>query len=57
MNVMWYAGKFDEAAWQLLALVGITPSYLREHQRGMAAVEQNIFYKHELLAVNIAAKI
>ena len=22
MNVMWYVGKFDEAAWQLLAAVG-----------------------------------
>ena len=50
MNVMWYVGKFDEATWNLAAMVGITPSYLREHARGMAAVQQNITYKRELLA-------
>ena len=50
MNVMWYVGKFDEATWNLAAMVGITPSYLREQARGMAAVQQNITYKRELLA-------
>ena len=30
MNVMWYVGKFDEATWHLLALLGLTPSSLRE---------------------------
>ncbi|MBI3452889.1 MAG: acyl-CoA thioesterase [Rhodospirillales bacterium] len=50
MNVMWYVGKFDEATWNLLAAVGITPSYLREGNRGMAAVQQNIAYKRELHA-------
>lgn len=50
---MWYARKFDEATWHLLALVGITPTYLREHQRGMAAVEQHITYKRELHAGDI----
>ncbi len=50
MNVMWYVGKFDEATWQLLATIGLTPAYLRENQRGMVAVEQNIIYKRELLA-------
>ncbi len=53
MNVMWYVGKFDEATWHLLATVGITPSYLRQQQRGMAAVQQNITYKRELHAGNI----
>jgi acyl-CoA thioester hydrolase len=48
MNVMWYVSKFDEATWQLLATVGITPSYLRRHGRAMAAVHQEITYKHEL---------
>ncbi|HET7639657.1 MAG TPA: thioesterase family protein, partial [Ktedonobacteraceae bacterium] len=38
MNVMWYVGKFDEATWQLFAVLGMTPSFLREQQRGMAAV-------------------
>jgi acyl-CoA thioester hydrolase len=53
MNVMWYVGKFDEATWNLFAAIGITPSYLREHHRGMAAVQQNISYKRELLPGDI----
>ena len=53
MNVMWYVGKFDEATWHLFAALGITPTLLRESNRGMAAVEQNIQYKRELLAGDI----
>jgi hypothetical protein len=26
MNVMWYVGKFDEATWQSLSMLGLTPS-------------------------------
>ena len=40
MNNMWYAGKFDEASWNLLVQIGITPSYLRDANCGMATVEQ-----------------
>jgi acyl-CoA thioester hydrolase len=50
MNVMWYVGKFDEATWHLLALAGITPSYMRDNNVGMVAVEQHIAYKRELIA-------
>ena len=50
MNVMWYVGKFDEATWHLLALVGPTPSYMQDNHRAMVAVEQHIAYKRELLA-------
>ena len=53
MNIMWYVGKFDEANWNLFARIGLTPSYLRGSNRGMAAVQQNIFYKRELLAGDI----
>lgn len=53
MNVMWYVGKFDEATWNLFAQIGLTPSYLRDNHRGMAAVQQNIAYKRELLAGDI----
>ncbi len=53
MNVMWYVGKFDEATWHLFAQAGLTPSYLRTSGRGMAAVQQNIGYKRELLAGDI----
>lgn len=35
MNVMWYVGKFDEATWQGLTMLGLTPSFLREQNRGM----------------------
>src|SRR5688572_16247922 len=50
MNVMWYVGKFDEATWNLFAEMGVTAPFLKEHRRGMAAVQQNITYKRELLA-------
>ena len=50
MNVMWYVGKFDEATWNLAAMVGITPSYIRDSGCGAAAVQQNITYKRELQA-------
>jgi len=50
MNVMWYVGKFDEGTWHLMNALGLTPSYLRENQRGMAAVEQRITYVRELQA-------
>jgi acyl-CoA thioester hydrolase len=53
MNIMWYAGKFDEANWNLFARLGLTPSYLRSPGRGMAAVQQNITYRRELLAGDI----
>ncbi len=50
MNVMWYVGKFDEASWQLISMIGLTPSRLRKEGCGMAAVEQHIEYKRELRA-------
>ena len=50
MNVMWYTGKFDEACWQLLSMVGLTQSRFARSGSGMAAVEQHIQYKRELHA-------
>jgi len=55
MNVMWYVGKFDEATWNLFAAIGITPSLLRQQKRSMAAVQQNIAYRRELLAGDVVA--
>ena len=55
MNVMWYVGKFDEATWNLFAAIGVTMAYLRENKRGMAAVQQDITYKRELLAGDTVA--
>jgi acyl-CoA thioester hydrolase len=53
MNVMWYVGKFDEATWNLFQQIGITPAYLRDSRRGMAAVDQHIQYKRELRAGDV----
>jgi acyl-CoA thioester hydrolase len=53
MNVMWYVGKFDEATWNLLAELGMTPTYIRNEQCGMAAVQQNTSYQQELLAGDV----
>jgi len=50
MNVMWYVGKFDEATWHLFSHLGLTAGFLRENGRGMAAVEQTIQYRRELVA-------
>jgi len=55
MNVMWYVGKFDEATWNLFADLGVTPAYLRDNDRAMAAVQQNITYKRELLSGDVVA--
>ncbi len=55
MNVMHYVGKFDQATWHLFHEIGITPAFLRENDRGMAAVEQNIQYKRELLVGDIVS--
>jgi acyl-CoA thioester hydrolase len=55
MNVMWYVGKFDEATWNLFSALGVTPAYLRENERAMAAVQQNLSYKRELLPGDVVA--
>lgn len=53
LNIMWYVGKFDEANWNMFAAFGLTPSFLRAEMRGMAAVDQHIKYKRELLPGDI----
>jgi len=53
MNVMWYVGKFDEATWNLFAHIGLTPSYFRGEPFGIAGVQQNIRYQHELMAGDV----
>jgi acyl-CoA thioester hydrolase len=50
MNVMWYTGKFDEACWQLLGMLGLTAWRFGQDGTGMAAVEQHTQYKRELHA-------
>ena len=53
MNVMWYVGKFDEATWHLFLELGLSPSFLRQAKRGMAAVDQHISYLQELHAGDV----
>ena len=48
LNVTHYVGKFDEATWQMFNRIGVTPAYMRENMRGVAAVRQNITYRREL---------
>lgn len=50
MNTMWYAGRFDEASWQLLSVLGLTAARLRDSRCGMAAFEQQTRYLRELHA-------
>ncbi|TSA14701.1 MAG: thioesterase [Betaproteobacteria bacterium] len=50
MNVQFYTARFDEATWHFFAALGMTPDYLKQHRRGMAAVEQRTLYRRELHA-------
>lgn len=53
MNVMFYVGKFDEATWHFFSSLGLSGRRMRETQKGLVAVEQNIQYKAELMAGDI----
>jgi len=53
LNVRHYVAKFDEGTWNLFAHLGMPPSYLRQARTGMAAVQQNIAYRRELLPGDI----
>jgi acyl-CoA thioester hydrolase len=49
LNVAYYVQKFDQATWNFFADVGLTLDYIRDNKIVMAAVEQVITYKRELL--------
>lgn len=49
MNVQSYTARFDEATWQFLAQLGLTPSFLKRNQRGAVAVDQHTQYSREVL--------
>jgi acyl-CoA thioester hydrolase len=55
MNVQFYVAKFDEAVWHLFDRIGVTADYIREHGRGMAAVEMNIRYLKQLGAGDLVS--
>src|SRR5687768_5058782 len=49
MNVQSYTARFDEATWQFLAQLGLTPSFLKRNHRGAVAVDQHTRYRREVL--------
>ncbi|MBC8058677.1 MAG: thioesterase family protein [Rhizobiales bacterium] len=49
MNVQSYVARFDEASWQFLARLGLTPSFLAAQNRGLVALDQRIQYRREVL--------
>ena len=50
MNVQFYMAKFDEAAWQFFAQIGMDTKYFLNENAGIVAMEQHIKYKKELVA-------
>ncbi len=55
MNVQFYVAKFDAAVWHLFDRIGVSPDYIREHNRGMAAVEMHLRYLKELRAGDLVS--
>jgi acyl-CoA thioester hydrolase len=53
VNVRAYVELFEEACWQLYNRIGLTPSLLRAGAVNMAAVQQNIRYRKELLGGDV----
>ena len=49
MNVQFYTAKFDEASWQFLGRLGMSPSSMKENNRSFVALEQRTHYKREAL--------
>lgn len=50
MNVQFYSTRFDEASWQFLARLGLSPAFLKRNDRGVVAADQRTQYKREVLA-------
>lgn len=50
MNVQFYVSKVSDAAWHVMASIGITPAFIRERRQAPAAVKQEISYLKELRA-------
>ncbi|MGV3572244.1 MAG: acyl-CoA thioesterase [Ramlibacter sp.] len=50
MNVQFYVARISDAAWHVMASIGITPSFIRERRQAPAAVRQEIAYLRELRA-------
>jgi len=50
MNVQFYTARFDEASWQFLGRLGLTPSFLKRSKRAAVAADQRTEYKQEVFA-------
>jgi len=50
MNVQFYAARFDEASWQFLSQIGLSPAFLKRSGRAAVAVDQRTQYKREVFA-------
>ncbi len=48
-NVRFYSRAFNEAAYFTFTTAGITPAFMRENGRGMAAVTENFLYRREIM--------
>ena len=48
-NVRFYSRAFNEAAYFTFTTAGVTPAFMREHKRGMAAVTENFLYRREIM--------
>jgi acyl-CoA thioester hydrolase len=49
MNVQFYTARFDEATWQFLNQLGLSPTHLRSTGRSAVAADQRTQYKREVL--------
>ena len=49
MNVASYTARFDEATWQFLAKMGLTPGFLKRAGHSAVAADQKTQYKREVL--------
>ena len=53
LNVAHYVAKFDAASWNLFFMLGVTRETMDAGSYAVAAVEQKIAYKRELMAGDV----
>jgi acyl-CoA thioester hydrolase len=49
MNVQFYTARFDEATWQFLNRLGLSPTHFKTSGRSAVAADQRTQYKREVL--------
>jgi acyl-CoA thioester hydrolase len=49
MNVQFYTARFDEATWQFLNRLGLSPSHFKSTGRSAVAADQRTQYTREVL--------